>query len=110
MGATFVQNGDSIDYTPTVDVTAGGVIVQGSLVGVAKLDIKANELGALAVDGVFDFPKGTNVGDGKAAGTKMYWDSANGVATSVATANTLIGKQIKISSDADTTARIRMNQ
>jgi len=110
MAANFVQNGDSIDYTPSADVTAGDVIVQGTLVGVAKLDIKTGELGALAVAGVFDFPKGTNVGDGKTAGTKMYWDSTNGVATSVATANTFIGTQIKDSNDLDPTARIRMSQ
>ena len=49
---TFVHDGDAIDYTPTADVAAGAVVVQGELVGVAKLAITANKLGSLAVKGV----------------------------------------------------------
>ena len=49
--AKFIQTGDSIDYTPGSAVTAGDVVVQEELVGVAKLDIVANVLGALAVVG-----------------------------------------------------------
>ena len=31
--AKYVQDGEDIDYTPTVDVAAGAVVVQGDLVG-----------------------------------------------------------------------------
>ena len=54
MPTEYVQRGESIDYIPAADVAAGDVIVQGELVGVAKKDIKADTLGALAVEGVFD--------------------------------------------------------
>ena len=64
MAAVFVHDGSSIDYTPGAAVAAGDVVVQGDLVGVAKLDIPANVLGALAVTGVFDFPKATGGGYG----------------------------------------------
>ena len=40
--ATFRHEGASIDYTPGSAISAGDVIVQGELVGVAKLDIAAN--------------------------------------------------------------------
>ena len=53
MKARYVQRGESIDYTPTADVAAGDVVQQGKLVGVAKLDMKAGELGALALCGVY---------------------------------------------------------
>jgi len=109
MGATFVQIGHSIDYTPVADVAAGDVVVQGDLVGVAKLDIKANVLGALAVTGVFDFPKAS--GDGWiAAGARCYWDVAEGVAKgdAEAGANELIGKAVKAAATADTTVRIAL--
>ena len=76
--ANFVHDGKSIDYTPGADVTAGDVVVQNDLVGVAKLDIAANVLGALAVTGVFDLPKAAGVGEAIAAGTKVYWDVADG--------------------------------
>ena len=62
MGAEFVHEGNAIDYTPGADVSAGDVVVQGDLVGVAKRDISANTLGALAVAGVFDFPKAAGGG------------------------------------------------
>ena len=71
--ATFVHDGEAIDYTPTADVAAGAVVVQGELVGVTKVPIAANKLGALAVAGIFDFPKAT--GSGITAGALCYWDA-----------------------------------
>lgn len=110
--ATFVHDGHSIDYTPGAAVTAGDVVVQGELVGVAKLDIAANALGALAVAGVFDFPKDTGVGTGIAAGAECYWDVADGEAKtdSESGANKLIGKCIAAAGDDDETVRIRLSQ
>ena len=64
---SYVQVGNSIDYTPDAAVSAGDVVIQGDLVGVAKLDIAAGALGALAVWGVFDFPKATSEGRAIAA-------------------------------------------
>ena len=46
--------------------------------------IAANTPGSLAVAGVFDFPKATGAGSGIAAGTKVYWDATNKVATATA--------------------------
>lgn len=60
--AVFQHGGNAIDHTPTADVAAGDVVVQGDLIGVAKTPIPANTLGALAVVGVFDFPKANGVG------------------------------------------------
>lgn len=112
MGATFVQNGHSIDYTPGADVASGDVVVQGDLVGVAKTEIKANTLGALAVDGVFDFPKDTGSATAISAGAKVYWDAVNEVATTDADSGTnkLIGKTVAAAGDDDETVRVRMSQ
>jgi predicted RecA/RadA family phage recombinase len=100
------ETGPVIDYTPGGAVTAGQVVVVGDLVGVAKLDIAASVLGQLHLGGVYDFPKSTAGGSGQAAGTTMYWDSGNLVATPTATGNKMLGKQELVSVDADTTARI----
>lgn len=108
--ATFVHEGASIDYTPGVDVPAGNVVVQADLVGVAKLDILAGKLGALAVEGVFDFAKSTAGGSALAAGTTVYWDNVAKVATATVGTNKQIGKVVKAAVDADTTVRVRMNQ
>ena len=110
--ATFTHDGNSIDYTPGSDVAAGDVVVQGELVGVAKTPIAANALGALAVTGVFDFPKATGGGTAITAGANVYWDVGDTEAKedSESGANKLIGKTIVAAGDDDTTVRVRLNQ
>lgn len=112
MATRFIHDGDSIDYTPASAVTAGDVIVQGDLVGVAKRDIEANVLGALAVVGVFDFPKTTGVGTAIDAGAKVYWDATNSVATTddLGGANKLAGKAALAAGNDDETVRVRLSQ
>lgn len=108
--AEFVHDGKTIDYTPSADVTAGDVIVQGDLVGVASLDIKANVLGALAVIGVFDFTKEADGGVTFAVGALAYWDSVSKLAVTDdgGGAYKLLGKVVKAAADADATVRVRL--
>ena len=61
MNARYVQRGESIDFVPENDVAAGDIVKLGKLVGVAKLDIKAGELGALATVGVYEIGSGGTV-------------------------------------------------
>lgn len=69
----YRQDGNTISYTPVSAVTAGDVIVLGTLlVCIALRDIAANVLGALAVRGVFDVPKVTGA---ISAGDPLYWDA-----------------------------------
>jgi predicted RecA/RadA family phage recombinase len=106
--ATFVQDGCFVDYTPGADVAAGDVVVQGDLVGVARVEIKAGKLGALAVDGVHDFAKNTGVA--YTVGQFLYWDDTANVVTTTATGNKLIGKVVRAAASADTTVRVRLSQ
>ena len=110
--ATFMYDGEAIDYTPTADVAAGAVVVQGELVGVAKSPIPANKLGALAVAGVFDLPKSTGAGTAITAGAEVFWDEAEQVAKtdSESGANKKLGKTVASAGDDDTTVRIRLSQ
>jgi predicted RecA/RadA family phage recombinase len=112
MTAFFVQDGNSIDYTPVAAVAAGDVVVQGDLVGVAKTPIAAGVLGALAVNGVFDFPKATGVGTAIAAGASVYWDEAGQQARtdSESGANKLLGKTTAAAGDDGATVRVRLSQ
>ena len=73
MQATFVQEGQSIDYTPGSAKSAGDVVVRGTrLVGITKSPIAASVLGALAVTGVFDVVKdNSDISDGD----PLYWDA-----------------------------------
>jgi len=108
--ATFIHDGNRIDYTPTADVAAGAVVVQGGLVGVTKQPIAANALGALAVTGAFDFPKAAGAGTAISAGANCYWDATNQRATTTAGGNASLGKCIRAAADADATVRVRMSQ
>jgi len=112
MNAVFRQKGDAIDYTPATDVAAGAVVVQGELVGVTKLDIKADKLGALHVSGVFDFPKASGSGTGFAAGVKAYWDDAAKVATEDAAGgvNKYLGKTVAEADDDAARVTVLLDQ
>ena len=50
---------EAIDYTPSVAVTGGDVVVLNGIVGVAITDIAASDLGSLAIEGIFQVPKTT---------------------------------------------------
>jgi predicted RecA/RadA family phage recombinase len=81
MNATFIQQGDRIDYTPAPgsDVQAGDVVVVNDLVGVAKSPITGGTEGSLAVTGVFEFPKVSDQFSdafGFDYGEKVWWDLA----------------------------------
>jgi len=108
--ATYIDEGYSIAHTPSSAVSAGEVVVQNDLVGVAKLAIAANVLGSLTVRGVFDFPKATGGGSAIAAGKKVYWDDTNDVITETSTDNTYAGKTIAAAGDDDATVRVRLEQ
>ena len=78
MIARYVQKGEAIDYRPTENVPAGTIVPFAGFVGITRLDIRAGELGALAVSGVFETPKADEAID---VGDPVYWDEANEVAT-----------------------------
>ena len=103
---TYRQTGESIDYTPVAAVTGGDVVVLGSIVAVAKRDIAASALGAVAIKGVFRFPKGTGSADALAVGTKVYWDATNEVVTSTAGSNKCAGYTVLAAADADETVDV----
>jgi predicted RecA/RadA family phage recombinase len=73
MAVRTCKAGDMIDYKPAAAVTAGDVVVQNGLIGVANEDIAANKMGQLQVTGVIDCPAES----GHAAievGADVYWD------------------------------------
>jgi predicted RecA/RadA family phage recombinase len=109
--APFIQDGDAIDFTPTQDTPAGTVVVIDMLIGVTKRDIKAGELGAVHVTGVFDFPKPTGADTGSGAGINVYWHEGDQNAKKAATGGgKLLGKSIVEATDDDPNFRVRLSQ
>jgi len=109
--AQFLYDGNTINYTPVSDVSAGDVVVQGDLIGIAKHDIAAGQLGALAVVGIFAVPKAT--GTGITAGAKLYWNSATktvALAPGTEPALPYLGKAVLAAASAATTVQARLEQ
>ena len=108
MYATFVHDGDAIDYTPGSNVAAGDVVVLLDLVGIARQPIAANQAGALAVRGVFDVAKG---GGSILAGATLFWDPTNKIAVTNSNSGTYprLGNAVKAAATTDTTVRARLN-
>ncbi|MCC7350210.1 MAG: DUF2190 family protein [Phycisphaerales bacterium] len=107
--AKFIQDGDSIDYTPpAASFAAGDVVVQGNLVGVAKRDIPIGTLGALAVTGVFLIPKFTGVAF--SVGDSVYWDTAaKNADNTMGPGLVLMGKAIASAAGEDPTVKVRLS-
>lgn len=106
MHAKFIHDGEIIDYVPEAAVSAGAIVSVNDLVGVAKLDIPAKGLGALALTGVYDVVKG---GDAFACGQKVYWDTVNSSAVKAAGANIVtLGVCAADAEAGDTAVRVRI--
>ena len=99
--ATFVHEGNAIDYTPGADVAAGDVVVQGSLLGVANDAIPAGRVGALAVEGVFSMAKD---GGAYSAGDVVDWDGS----TIITTAGAPIGIVVRDAAAGDAAAWVKL--
>ena len=108
MKARYIQRGDSIDYTSTSDIAAGDIVKVGSLVGVAKLDIKAGELGTLALVGVYELE-----GNGTAieAGAVVSVDPTTGkVCADGASGAVKFGHAVQSAAATDASVLVRLVQ
>lgn len=98
-----------VPYTPGADVTAGDVVVQGELIGIAPTNIAANELGTLAIPGSGArclFPISVGSGTGMTAGSIVYWEDTVNVATATAGSNKILGKVSKAAGATDTQVEV----
>ncbi len=109
MDSIFVSDGETVDYTPSGDVAAGDVVVQGTLVGVAERDIPADTLGALTIMGIRTFPKHASSSLVITAGAKVYWDVADNE-VNLDTGNPYLGKAVLAAGATDATITVRMEQ
>ena len=108
MKARYVQRGESIDFTPTSDVAAGDIVKLGNLVGVAKLDIKAGELGALALCGVYEIE---TAGAAIEAGAVVCVDPSTGkVCAEGASGAVKFGHAVAAAAATDTLVHVRLEQ
>ena len=103
--ATYIQQGEFVDYTPSgAGVAAGDVVALGNdFFGVALRDIADGEKGALATGGIFEFASTGEI----AAGALVFWDSGNKHVSTAAVSNTYIGRASAAA--ADNKCRVFLN-
>ena len=110
--ALFRHDGRYIDYTPGLAILAGTVVIltggtAGKLFTVAAHDLVANEKGALATTGVWEFDKLTT--DVMTVGDKVYWDAGNSRLTLTAGGNTLAGVVVTAAGNGITRVEVRLD-
>jgi len=107
--ATLIHDGFTIDHTPTSAVAAGGVVVVGSIVGVAPRAISANALGAIQIEGVFEFPKASATV--VTAGAAVYWDADPGaIVVTQATGDVFCGHAVAAAGNGATTVQVKLGR
>lgn len=109
MDAKFVQDGKYLDYTAPADVEAGGVVIQGSLVGVANQPIASGATGAIATEGVFEVTKlSGSSGAVFSAGADVYWNATSSYAQGSASGLTKIGVAVANVTSGGETVRVKL--
>ena len=105
MQARYIQRGESIDFLPDRDISAGEIVIQNGLVGVAKIPVGKGTPGSLALSGVFDVTK--TVRCAFSVGAAVYWDTVR--QSAVTSGELLLGLAAESSKLNDSHVRVILN-
>jgi len=105
MAMNYIQSGDTLTIPAPAAVTSGGVVIAGSIVGIAA---ETTALGALVdvhTRGVFSVPKvGTDV---VTLGAPIYWNAGSSLATVTAGSNAKLGVAVEAAGNGVATVKIK---
>lgn len=105
---TTSAEGQRINYRPVADTAAGVVVVQGLMVGVTTSPILAGDLGSVAVEGIFDIPKGATA---FTAGAVVFWNTETSLAVAVESEDTVrAGLATEAAASGDATVSVKLSQ
>lgn len=104
--ASYVQKGDTIDFTAAADVAYNDVVSLGTRVGVALENIPNGATGSVAVTGVFEAAAVT--GSAFAVGDALYWDNTAKKLTKTTTDNIPAGWATEPKASAAAIARVKI--
>ena len=105
MQARYIQRGESIDFLPDRDISAGEIVIRNGLVGVAKIPVGKGTPGSLALSGVFDVTK--TVRCAVRVGAAVYWDTVR--QSAVTSGDLLLGLAAESSKLNDSHVRVILN-
>lgn len=102
-----IQPGNTLTFPAPAAVISGGVVIAGSIIGVANGDAAEAELVDVDVVGVFELPK--VAADDIALGDKVYWTAGTGLATKTAAGSKLLGVATEAAGVDTATVKVRLN-
>ncbi len=104
----FVQDGAVILWanSTSTDVSAGDVVLVGTIVGIAITDIAAGASGSLKVTGVFTL---AGAAGAWTQGDAVYWDASASDFTKTSSGNTKAGIAWADKASATTTGNVLIN-
>lgn len=103
----FIEVGDTLTVpAPSGGVVSGGVVIIGSLIGVAGSTAAAGVNVAVKTRGVFELPKVS--AQAWTVGVAIYWDAGAGNATTTGTDNTAIGYATEAAANPSAVGRVRI--
>ncbi len=104
----FIQTGDTLTVAaPSGGVVSGGMVIIGSIIGIATATVAAGVAVAVKTKGVFELAKLS--AQAWTVGAPIYWDSTNANATTVSSANTLIGYAAEPAANPSSVGRVRLD-
>jgi predicted RecA/RadA family phage recombinase len=108
--SNFVQDDGVLDYTPAAAVTAGLVLLHPTgRAAVVLASLAANQLGAVAVEGIFDLNSASATLF--AEGEGVWWDDTNNLAVvaGTSTASFYVGRAITAKISGQLAVRVDLN-
>lgn len=103
----YVQKGENLTIAAPYDVTSGGFLKSGLIVGVASGDALSGADVDVVTVGVFDLPKVST--DVFAVGAACYWDDTAKLITSTTSGNSKVGIAVEARANPSGFARVRLN-
>jgi len=107
MATTYIEKGETMNYTAGADITSGQFFLLGVLVVVALKAIANGATGAVAATGVWTAPKTT--GEAWTQGCQLYWNDTTKKLTTTSSGNTACGKAWAAAASADATGPAKIN-
>ena len=105
----MIAEGKTLTYTNGTgsDIASGDLVIIGTRVGVAAVDIANGASGTVAISGVFEVPKEASLV--VAQGDLLYADATSGELDKTAEAQTLAGYAYAAELAASTTVKVVLN-
>lgn len=106
MARNFIQPGRNLTIPAPAAVASGGVVIAGDIRGVALEDAVAGAPVDVCLVGCWELPK--VAANAFALGAKVYWSTADSLATTTATGNTQLGFAIEAAPAASAVVKVRL--